>query len=138
MDLRFKLDENIPRRVESGLRDVGNDVETARSEGFAGALDPHLVAACIAEDRILVTLDLDFADIRTYPPGSHRGVWVLRPAETSKVESRTPAKLGDAQAGLKASHQRPDADRVQAIADTGLLMGSVRSLGSNSYPRMPR
>lgn len=83
MDLRFKLDENIPRRVESGLRDVGNDVETAQSEGLAGVLDPHLLAACIAEDRILVTLDLDFADIRTYPPGSHRGVWVLRPAEQS-------------------------------------------------------
>lgn len=83
MDLRFKLDENIPRRVESGLRDLGNDVESAQSEGLAGAPDPDLLAACIAEDRILVTLDLDFADIRTYRPGSYRGVWVLRPAEQS-------------------------------------------------------
>ena len=31
--------------------------------------------------RMLVTLDLDFADIRAYPPGSHRGIWVLRPSE---------------------------------------------------------
>lgn len=80
---RFKLDENIPWRVEPALRDLGMDVETANSEGFAGAPDPDLLAACLLEDRILVTLDLDFADIRMYPPGSHRGVWVLRPAVQS-------------------------------------------------------
>jgi predicted nuclease of predicted toxin-antitoxin system len=79
--LRFKLDENLPRRVEPALRDLGHDVETAISEGLAGAVDPILLAACAAEDRLLITLDLDFADIRAYPPGSHRGVWVLRPAE---------------------------------------------------------
>ena len=80
MALRFKLDENLPRRVEPALRALGHDVETAVSEGLAGCADPNLLAACGAEDRILVTLDLDFADIRVYPPGSHRGIWVLRPA----------------------------------------------------------
>jgi predicted nuclease of predicted toxin-antitoxin system len=84
MPLRFKLDENLPRRVEPALRDRGHDVETALSESLAGAVDPRLLSACVAEDRILVTLDLDFSDIREYPPGSvgsHRGVWVLRPAQ---------------------------------------------------------
>ncbi|MBK7954707.1 MAG: DUF5615 family PIN-like protein [Candidatus Accumulibacter sp.] len=81
MTLRFKLDENIPRRVEPALRDLGHDVETALSEGLAGAADPDILAACKAENRLLVTLDLDFSDIRVYPPGSHRGVWVLRPAD---------------------------------------------------------
>jgi predicted nuclease of predicted toxin-antitoxin system len=81
MTLRFKLDENLPRRVEPALRNRGHDVETAVSEGLAGAIDQDLLAACMAEDRILITLDLDFADIRAYPPGSHRGVWVLRPAD---------------------------------------------------------
>ena len=83
MTLRSKLDENLPRRIESALRDLGHDVETALSEGLAGGLDPDLLAACMAEDRVLVTLDLDFADIRAYPPGSHRGVWVLRPSNQS-------------------------------------------------------
>ena len=81
MALRFKLDENLPKRVEPALRAQGHDVETALSESLAGAVDPRLVAACVAEDRILVTLDLDFSDIREYPPGSHRGVWVLRPGQ---------------------------------------------------------
>jgi predicted nuclease of predicted toxin-antitoxin system len=79
--LRFKLDENLPRRAEPALRDLGHDVETAISEGLAGASDPVLLAACTAEDRVLITLDLDFADIRAYAPGTHRGIWVLRPAE---------------------------------------------------------
>lgn len=76
MTLRFKLDENLPRLAEAALRDLGLDVETAHSEGLAGAEDPALLAACVAEDRILVTLDLDFSDIRAYPAASHRGVWV--------------------------------------------------------------
>jgi hypothetical protein len=53
MALRFKLDENLPRRVESALRDLGHDVETAISEGLAGATDPTLLTACTAEDRLL-------------------------------------------------------------------------------------
>lgn len=81
MSLRFKLDENLPRKVDPALRELGHDVETALSEDLAGAVDPQLLAACSAEDRILVTLDLDFADIREYPPGSHRGIWVLRPPQ---------------------------------------------------------
>ncbi len=81
MVLRFKLDENLPRRVEPALGGLGHNVETALSENLAGAIDPRLLAACIAEDRILVTLDLDFANIREYPPGTHRGIWVLRPSQ---------------------------------------------------------
>ena len=83
MSHRFKLDEDLPRRVEPALRDLGHDIESALSEKLGGADDPVLLAACVAEDRILVTLDLDFSDIRTYPPGSHRGIWVLRPADQS-------------------------------------------------------
>ncbi len=81
MTLRLKLDENLPQRAESALRELGVDVQTAHSERLAGAADPVLFAACIAEDRVLVTLDLDFADIREYPPGSHPGIWVLRPPQ---------------------------------------------------------
>jgi predicted nuclease of predicted toxin-antitoxin system len=36
-----------------------------------------------AENRILITLDLDFADIRLYPPSDHQGIWVLRPRSQS-------------------------------------------------------
>ena len=98
MVLRFKLDENLPRSVEPALRDLGHDVETAISEGLADAVDPRLLAACTAEDRELITLDLDIADIRAYPPGSHRGIWALRPAEQTFT-----AILGLVFAGVRPS-----------------------------------
>lgn len=78
--LRLKLDENLPRRVEPALRALRHDVETVVAEGLSGSSDPAVLAACNSEARVLVTLDLDFADIRAYPPGSHHGIWVLRPA----------------------------------------------------------
>jgi hypothetical protein len=45
MVLRFKLDENVPRRVEPALRGLGHSIETARSENLAGAIDSRLLAA---------------------------------------------------------------------------------------------
>jgi predicted nuclease of predicted toxin-antitoxin system len=78
--MRFKLDENIPREVEALFRSKGHDAETALSESLGGAADALLLAACVREKRVLVTLDLDFADIRLHPPQDYPGIWVLRPA----------------------------------------------------------
>jgi predicted nuclease of predicted toxin-antitoxin system len=47
-------------------------------EKLAGAVDADVYAAAQKENRILITLDLDFADIRTYPPSETQGIWVLR------------------------------------------------------------
>ena len=81
MALRLKLDENIPVRAVSALREKGHDVETAEPEGLAGSPDRVLLTQCSSEKRVLVRLDLDFSNIREYPPGSHKGIWVLRPAQ---------------------------------------------------------
>lgn len=110
MALRLKLDENIPGRVEPSLREPGHDVESAGSEGLAGAQDRELVAACMAEQRVLLTLDLDFADIRAYPPGSDRGIWVLRPAQQSFA-----AVLDLALAGVRLSSSERTAGQLWVI-----------------------
>jgi predicted nuclease of predicted toxin-antitoxin system len=39
---------------------------------------------CDREKRILVTLDIDFSDIRAYPPKDHEGIIVLRVGNQSK------------------------------------------------------
>lgn len=77
--MKFKLDENIPDLARETLLAHGQDVHTVAQEGLAGAPDSSVLQACIAEGRILITLDLDFSDIRAYPPGSYPGIWVLRP-----------------------------------------------------------
>jgi len=45
---------------------------------------PDVAAACQREGRTLLTLDLDFADIRLYPPPSFPGIIVLRLATQSR------------------------------------------------------
>jgi predicted nuclease of predicted toxin-antitoxin system len=110
MPLRFKLDENLPDRAVAALVAHGHDVETAVTEGLAGSEDPAVLAACTAEDRILVTLDLDFADIRQYPPGTHKGIWVLRPS--SQTFAGVVALL---EAGVKLSAAEPTAGRLWVI-----------------------
>ena len=54
------------------------DVATVVDQGMTSAPDPQLLAACAAEGCCLATLDLDFANPLTFPPGRHAGVVVLR------------------------------------------------------------
>ncbi len=79
MVVRFKLDENLPRDAAALLRDAGHDVQTVLDERLGGNPDPGVLEACRTENRVLITFDLDFSDIRLYPPAGHSGVWVLRP-----------------------------------------------------------
>ncbi|MEX2287808.1 MAG: DUF5615 family PIN-like protein [Planctomycetaceae bacterium] len=78
--MRFKLDENLPIEVASLLQQHGHDVTTVREQQLGGKSDEIIADVCHVEDRALVTLDLDFADIRQYPPATSKGVIVLRPA----------------------------------------------------------
>lgn len=78
--MKFKLDENLPELVRESLSALGHDAHTVADEGLAGTQDETVLKACVAEDRILLTLDLDFSDIRAYPPGSYPGIWILRPS----------------------------------------------------------
>ena len=83
MALRFKLDENLPIAVKAALVIQGHDALTALDQSLGGEEDRKIAAICAEEDRILVTLDLDFSDIREYPPGSNPGIWILRPVTQS-------------------------------------------------------
>ena len=79
----YKLDQNIPARVATQLRNSGFDVATVSEQDMEGAADPVVHAVCRYENRVLVTFDLDFADIRAYPPSKSRGLIVLRPPTQS-------------------------------------------------------
>ena len=76
--MKFKIDENLPPFVAARLRTAGFDAVTVADQALSGTSDERLAPLCAAEGRILVTLDLDFADIRAYPPGAGPGVIVLR------------------------------------------------------------
>ena len=76
--MRLKLDENQPRAALAMFRAAGHDVETAVDEGLAGHPDADLAAHRIHERRALLTFDLDFADLKQYPPEAYFGLIVLR------------------------------------------------------------
>jgi predicted nuclease of predicted toxin-antitoxin system len=81
--MKFKLDENLPRLARPRLAAQGWDVHDVHEEQLAGALDRDVQTLCEREGRILITLDLDFADTRRYTPARSPGVIVLRPESQS-------------------------------------------------------
>jgi predicted nuclease of predicted toxin-antitoxin system len=76
--MKFKGDENLPAEVVALLRYAGHDAHSVLDEDLGGTSDTSLAEVCRKEGRILLTLDLDFADIHAFPPGSHPGIVVLR------------------------------------------------------------
>jgi predicted nuclease of predicted toxin-antitoxin system len=79
-----KLDENLPVECADRLRAAGWECDTVLEESLGGAEDPEVGTRCRTERRVLFTLDLDFADIRAYPPDEYVGIVVLRPARPSR------------------------------------------------------
>jgi predicted nuclease of predicted toxin-antitoxin system len=62
--MRFKVDENLPPDTKALLEELGHDVLTVWDQQIRGAKDPRLAEVCRAEQRILLTFDLSFGDIR--------------------------------------------------------------------------
>jgi predicted nuclease of predicted toxin-antitoxin system len=82
--LKFKVDENMPSEAAALLVAAGHDALTVRDQQLGGHPDADVADVCRQEDRILVTLDLDFADIRAYAPADHPGIIVLRLSRMDK------------------------------------------------------
>jgi len=76
--VKFKTDENLPAEAAATLRASGFDAETVWDENLSGSDDQMIATRARNEGRILVTLDLDFANIQAYAPHEHPGIIVLR------------------------------------------------------------
>lgn len=83
--MRFKVDENLPEEAAQLLRRAGYDASTVLGQNMGGESDPDLSLVCQREQRALITLDLGFADIRTYPPKEYFGLLVLRLKRQDKM-----------------------------------------------------
>ena len=66
--MKFKIDENLPVEVAELLRQAGYDVTTVLDQDLGGSSDADLATICQKERRVFITLDIDFGDIRAYPP----------------------------------------------------------------------
>ncbi|MGH9432693.1 MAG: DUF5615 family PIN-like protein [Terriglobia bacterium] len=77
--MRLKLDENLPRSLKEKLRALEHDVRTVEDENLLSRPDTVVAGAAREEGRILLTLDVEFGDLRKYPPGNHPGIILFRP-----------------------------------------------------------
>jgi predicted nuclease of predicted toxin-antitoxin system len=77
--MKLKLDENLSRHLKPVLTAQGHDALTAADECLLSRPDTEIARAAASEERMLLTLDVEFADLRKYPPGSHPGIILFRP-----------------------------------------------------------
>jgi predicted nuclease of predicted toxin-antitoxin system len=82
--VKFKIDENLPVELAGELSLAGHEAVTAGDQQLVGSHDFDLSEICKPEGRVLVTVDLDFAVIRTYPPENYSGLVILRLARQDK------------------------------------------------------
>lgn len=59
----FKIDENLPTEIAEYLRSAGHDAVTVVDQGIKGFADLAVLAVCLVEGRVQVTLDTYFLDI---------------------------------------------------------------------------
>ena len=117
--LLFKLDENLPSETATILRDAGFDAITVLDQEMRASPDAEIARVCRDEHRILVTLDLDFSDIRTYPPSDH-----------AQPEVRPTAH----QPGERAQGEGPDRRRDQGVPTSDRARPEERGCTQESRP----
>jgi len=113
--MQFKIDENLPVEAAEVLRQAAHDALTIHDQQMVGQPDPRVASVCQSEQRVLLTLDLDFSDIRTYPPADYFGIIVLRPRSQAK-----PAVLSLIGQIIPLLDSEPLVGNLWIVQDTGL------------------
>ncbi len=89
--MKFKLDENLSPSLAAIFSAAGHDAHSVAEQNLNGQPDERVIDVCTREQRALVTLDMDFANILAYPPALSSGIIALRPTDQAHpaVEAAT-------------------------------------------------
>ncbi|NLS95985.1 MAG: DUF5615 family PIN-like protein [Planctomycetaceae bacterium] len=112
---KFKVDENLPTEAAELFAGAGHDTVTVGDQRMIGEPDANLATVCRREGRAVVTLDLGFADIRTYPPSDYAGIIVLRLARLDK-----PRVLSVLQRLLPVLEREPLVGKLWIVEETSV------------------
>ena len=78
MSRRFLGDQCVPAEITDILRRNGHQVTLLREVLSIRSLDPAVIAKAQEMGAILLSLNGDFADIVTYPPGHYLGIMAIQ------------------------------------------------------------
>ena len=76
--MKFKVDENLPKEIAQRLIQSGHDALTVSDQHMIGSKDDYLNDVCFNENRVLVSLDTDFAQEIEYREKDFMGAIVMR------------------------------------------------------------
>jgi predicted nuclease of predicted toxin-antitoxin system len=110
--VKVKLDENVSAAAKHLFETHGHKCDTAADEHLTGTPDAKLIDVCRDEQRILVTFDLGFGDLRVYPPSQHAGIVLLR------LRDQQPSATLRVLAGLLATRDLSElANRLTIVSE---------------------
>ena len=85
--MRFLADMGVSLTTIEALRAGNHDAVHLRDEGLIRLPDPGIAAKAVAEDRIVLTFDLDFGDILATARSQAPSVVIFR------LRNQTPAAV---------------------------------------------
>ena len=118
--MKFKVDENLPEELSQLFRQTGWDSLTVAEQQLGGAEDPDVARISNSEQRVLVTFDRGFANIKAYPPAKHPGMIVFRLKSQDKphvlaVATRLVAALATREIRHELWIVQEDRIRIRAV-----------------------
>ena len=101
--LSFLIDEDLPRSLAGALRAQGFEAVDVRDVGLRAANDTLVFNRAVGEQRVLLSGDLGFGNIRRFPLGSHSGIGVVRYPNEASPQTVIAAVI-DAVRGVDEAH----------------------------------
>lgn len=101
--MRFLVDMNLATEVAVWLRAHGHDAAHLHELGLQELGDEAVLARAVADRRVILTFDLDFADISAAAGEARVAVILfrLRSAQTARIVARLQAVLAAAARALE-------------------------------------
>lgn len=118
--MKFKVDENLPDELSQLLVSAGWDSLTVAQQQLGGEQDPRIASVCRDEQRIFVTFDRGFSNIRAYPPAQYPGMVVFRLKSQDKVHV-----LSVAGRLVTALEQREPRNELWIVTESRIRIRSV-------------
>lgn len=74
----FLVDASLPRSTGDVIRAHGHQATDVRDVGLGTASDQNIADHARQQQLTLITADLDFSNVLTFPPADYSGIVVIR------------------------------------------------------------